>query len=244
MIAYAVIAALRLLELKVKLTALAWLPYQAELARALGADEALGGGPPAVVEERLAKASGARRQKTVIGASASWGGFDVVYDCIGTRESLDNALTFTRSGGHVTLIGAAGILSKLDWTSVWYKELTLVGSLGYGREPAHGDRHTFEVLSERLASTALPLREAGHQPLPAGRVPRRLPGQPGAGEVPVGEDPARALKEPLMSDFVVLEETRAAWAQGSPGARLAAIREAGKRLRDAGFSPPAAPRRW
>ena len=35
-----------------------------------------------------------------------------------------------------------------------------------------------------------------------------------------------------MSNFQVLEETRAAWALGSPGARLAAIREAGKKLRE------------
>ena len=157
MIAFAVIAALRLLGIQAKVTALAWLPYQAELAKLLGADEALGGGSPAEVEEKLAKASGARRQKTVIGPDAFVGGFDVVYDCIGTRDSLDNALTFTRSGGTVTLIGAAGILSKLDWTSVWYKELTVIGALGYGREPAHGGRHTFEVLTERLAGTALPL---------------------------------------------------------------------------------------
>ncbi|MFN7130470.1 MAG: zinc-binding dehydrogenase [Myxococcales bacterium] len=165
-IAFAVIAALRLLELDCRITAVAWLPYQAELAKALGAEHTIGGGAPRQVEDALAEASGARRLRTVIGPDAFVGGFHHSFDCIGTKDSIDQALRFTRAAGTVTLIGAAGIVEKLDLTPAWYKELTLVGSLGYAKEPAHGRRHTYEVLAERVASTRLPLERLATHTFP------------------------------------------------------------------------------
>lgn len=166
MIAFSVIAALKLLELDCRITAVAWLPYQAELARKLGAAETIGGGKPKQIEEALAAASGARRMRTMIGPDAFVGGFDHTFDCIGTRQTLEQALCFTRAAGAVTLIGAAGVVERLDLTPAWYKELTLVGSLGYAREPLHDRKHTYELLAERLANTSLPIAQLATHTFP------------------------------------------------------------------------------
>lgn len=146
------VAALRLLELPVHVTVLAKYPIQADLARRFGADAVYRPGQgeePAFQAAR--EVTGARVLKPLLGRRVVSGGFDVTYDCVGSRASLDDALRVTRVGGLVVLAGAAGEIPRLDWTFVWAKSLRLMGSVGYEVESFQGRRvHTLQLAMELL----------------------------------------------------------------------------------------------
>ena len=54
-----------------------------------------------------AQISGAKYFKTRLGAELLVGGFDVVYDTLGSANSLEHALRWAREGGTVVLVGTA-----------------------------------------------------------------------------------------------------------------------------------------
>ena len=76
------------------------------------------------------------------------GGFDVVYDCVGSGQSLTDAMKFTRPGGTVVALGTSGI-SLVETTPLWFSELNLIGV--YGRQTGSIDNrriHTYDLLIE------------------------------------------------------------------------------------------------
>jgi threonine dehydrogenase-like Zn-dependent dehydrogenase len=153
MIAFSVLAALRLAGRRAHVSVLALLDYQCQAARALGADETLAPGPGLL--DRICALTGARRHQPVIGREVLTGGFDVVYDCIGSRESVQDALSYTASQGTIVLVGGAGEVGKLDLTALWSKELRFVGTMGYASEPHRGrSRETFELTCELASGDA------------------------------------------------------------------------------------------
>jgi L-iditol 2-dehydrogenase len=123
---------------------------EADLARALGASHVVQPGP----EARQAMVdTGAMAYQPIVGPEVfAGGGFDLVYDCVGSRESLDQALRYAAPRGRVIMLGCAAQLRSLDLTFLWARELELRGFLGYGREVWRGEeRHTFQVTMELLA---------------------------------------------------------------------------------------------
>jgi len=78
-------------------------------------------------------------------------GLDAVFDCIGLPSTIDLALRMLRARGTLVLVGTAG-RQRVDWSLVWWRELTIAGSVVYGREP-DGSR-TFETVREWLADPA------------------------------------------------------------------------------------------
>jgi threonine dehydrogenase-like Zn-dependent dehydrogenase len=58
------------------------------------------------------------------------GGFDRVLDCVGSGESIEQAITITRPRGRVVLVGMPGEL-KADLAAAWLRELELRGAYGY-----------------------------------------------------------------------------------------------------------------
>ena len=129
------VAALRALAPGVEVTVLARHGFQRDHALRLGAARVVMGGDPRAA---LAEAAGARLLKTIIGPPAVVGGFDRSYVCIAGRRGVDDALSLTRAGGEVVLLGNARGLEGLDWTPLWLKELTLRGSLTYGAARPRG----------------------------------------------------------------------------------------------------------
>jgi L-iditol 2-dehydrogenase len=154
MIAYSVLAALRLLGHQNRVTQLLLLDFQAQLARELGADDVIQIGKGVDVLDEVVKRTGARRHKPVIGRDVLTGGYPVTFDCIGSPESLRDSMTFTSSQGTVVLVGNAGILPKFDITNVWAHELSLVGTAFYGPEPSRSHRHTIDLTTELLSGAA------------------------------------------------------------------------------------------
>ena len=150
-IAFATVWALRTLGYEGRLVAQAKRPHEASLARVLGADETIVPGNEA--REALV-GTGARAYMPVVGDEVyAGGGFDVVFDCVGSRSSLDQALRCGAARGRIVMLGCAGEMRRLDLTFLWAKELRIQGYVGYGAESWAGRvRHTFDVTLERMAA--------------------------------------------------------------------------------------------
>ena len=63
------------------------------------------------------------------------------------------------AGGRTILVGMPSIPKTVDWTTIWYKELHVLGTYAYGIEDHAGERvRTFELalrfLGERHAELA------------------------------------------------------------------------------------------
>lgn len=132
MIAYTVIAAIRLLEIDCHITQLSLLDYQKEMGLTLGVDQGVTNTNE--LEARLLQLPNTSSHKPTIGKNVFVGGFDAVYDCIGSETSVDDALRMVSERGKVTLVGCAGELKKLDWTFIWANELSVLGTHAYAKK--------------------------------------------------------------------------------------------------------------
>lgn len=149
----ATIQAVRALRPEAKVFALARYPHQAELAEAFGAELLPGG-------DLLETAAEATDGKVIVGELGNrtvLGGFDVVYDCVGTAKTLGDSLRITRAGGAVVLEGISiKRFPKLDLTPVWHQEVDLVGACAHGNETWKGERiSTFNLTSRLMQQGAL-----------------------------------------------------------------------------------------
>ena len=151
-----VIAGLRALGYSNRILAVARHPFQAELARSLGADLVLRPGD----EPALVGALGARLDRPVLGPSLVAGGAEVVYECVGSSSTLDTAIRFTREGGTAVILGLAAVPEGVDWASVWLKEIAVAGSYVYGMEAWQGRRvRTMQLALELVAQGRVDLSE-------------------------------------------------------------------------------------
>jgi threonine dehydrogenase-like Zn-dependent dehydrogenase len=76
----------------------------------------------------------------------AWG-FDLVVDAVGTKESLQEAVSVVRPGGQVLLIGGAGT-HRMDFTPLWTRNATVYGTFGYGDDPADRFRRALGLRAE------------------------------------------------------------------------------------------------
>jgi threonine dehydrogenase-like Zn-dependent dehydrogenase len=128
-IGYLLIQVLHLLQPSCEITAVAQFPWQAELARAFGAERALLVGQYGYAD--VAQITGASLHQGRAGNQMLLGGFDLVYDVVGIEATLNNSLRWTRAGGTVVLVGVNLHRMKLDLTPVWYQEVDLIGAVGH-----------------------------------------------------------------------------------------------------------------
>ncbi|MBO8140822.1 MAG: alcohol dehydrogenase catalytic domain-containing protein [Firmicutes bacterium] len=126
-----VVAALKLMAPDCRIVALVRHPFQAEMARRLGADEVLTPRGKQVYPA-VAEALGARLLRPVLGPPVFSGGADAVYECAGSDRALNDALRFAGPGGQVVLLGLAAIPKAIDWSFVWLKELEVQGVFAAG----------------------------------------------------------------------------------------------------------------
>lgn len=125
-------------------------PRQRQVAESLGADTVV---PP----DQLARAV-RRRAGSLVLAGRLTGGADVVFDCVGSSESLTQALAMVRPRGRVVAVGMPGIVS-VDLAPLWHRELTLVGAYAYGTESGGSlgsePRRSFEIAIELVGQAEL-----------------------------------------------------------------------------------------
>jgi threonine dehydrogenase-like Zn-dependent dehydrogenase len=158
-----VIAALRALCLPGALLAVAKHPNQRKLAHELGADQVVRPGEYKRAARRL---SGSLALESHSGnIERLTGGVDLVIDCVGSSESLEQSLDVVRPGGRIVLVGMPGVV-KVDLAPLWQREVELRGAYAYGSEARpEGPRSTFQLALElvrqarleRLVSACYPL---------------------------------------------------------------------------------------
>lgn len=146
------VAALKALVPGIHVTVLARHAFQGDHARRLGADRVVYARGDYLGE--LAEAGGTRLLQPILGRPIGIGGFDATYVCIGGTRGVEDAMRFTRQGGHIVLLGNASTLRGLDWTPLWLKELTLAGTLAYGAHGhggagVHAFNHAAALIAER-----------------------------------------------------------------------------------------------
>jgi threonine dehydrogenase-like Zn-dependent dehydrogenase len=151
------VAALRRLTDPGSLLVGARYAHQRRLAEELGADGA-------VDPEQLAR-SVRRRSRSLSVAGTLTGGADVVVDCVGSEESLAQALTMVRPRGRVVLVGMPGPV-RVDLASLWHREVSVTGAYAYGTEVVGGTaRRTFDIAMDVVADARLGRLVSAHYPL-------------------------------------------------------------------------------
>ena len=124
-------------------------PVAGKLAKELGADEII---PPGGIIDRGAVITDATCYKPMLGASILRGGFERVYDTVGSSATLNTAMRVTSELGTVSVVGIGKKL-KLDPTPLWLKLLTVKGVYAYGVADWNGSRrHMFEIAMELMAA--------------------------------------------------------------------------------------------
>ncbi len=133
-------AIVRALYPDVEILVVARFPAQAALARRLGADIV----DPFPVEQLLEEAatwSGGVLQKFGGNAlpMAHPGGFDVVYDTVGTAQTAEIGVRLLKTRGTMVKSGVHAP-ERWEWSPLYFKEISWVGSNAFGVEEVDGIR--------------------------------------------------------------------------------------------------------
>jgi len=147
-IGLALIGALRALSPDCHIAAQARYPQQAAMAAKLGADEVIVHEDPYTACARITSGklyAGQFKNRMILG------GFDVVYDCVGTQKTVQDSLRWTRAGGTVVLVGVSLKPMHVDLTPIWYQEVDLIGLYAHGMEQWNGsEQSTYELTTHLL----------------------------------------------------------------------------------------------
>ncbi len=153
-------ASIRALGGRCEITALVRHDRQAELMRRFGVDHTITmarGENQATRYGRVAARIGGRVVPSKFGHQAFIGGYDLVYDCVGSGQSLTDAMKYARAGGTVVEVGTSQIC-LVDTAPLWFDELTVIGANGRAFEDYRGRRlHTYEVVFELMLEKRLNL---------------------------------------------------------------------------------------
>ena len=135
----AAIAILRALHPDVDVLAVARWPAQAALAESLGA-HVIGHEPAEQVLEDVASWSDAELRRPWVGLPFAYPGkVDVVYDTIGTPQTVELGVRMLASRGALVELGV-NPPGRFEWTPLYFKEVRLVGSNAFGVEEVEGRR--------------------------------------------------------------------------------------------------------
>jgi len=83
------------------------------------------------------------------------GGYDAVFDCVGSTASINESLKCSGSRGQVVFV-ATGHGGRVDLTPVWFTELNVLGAYGRQVEEFEGRRiGTYQLVHELMADGRL-----------------------------------------------------------------------------------------
>jgi threonine dehydrogenase-like Zn-dependent dehydrogenase len=140
-----------------EVVAVARYPYQRELAKAMGARWVLPSGSTDEVVREVAHITGERPIKPRFGPTWLHGGVDVVYDSVGSADTLATGLRVARPRSRIVITGVSKP-RRFEWTPQYFKEIELVGSNAFGMEEFEGRaRHAFEHFFDLLDGGRLQL---------------------------------------------------------------------------------------
>ena len=122
----------------------------------------LSSGMPTVATSRSWPISSVRAWSATSDTSCSWGDSPTWSKRWARPQSVTEALRAVAHHGTALLLGAAGI-SEVDLTPIWYKEISLVGSIDHGVDSSVApglaggpDRHSVDRAIDILAAGLLP----------------------------------------------------------------------------------------
>jgi threonine dehydrogenase-like Zn-dependent dehydrogenase len=130
-----------------RIYALARYDFQADEALRLGADEVL---RERKAYQHVARVTGARLYKGFLGNQMLLGGFDLIFDCVGSAQTISDGLRWCRAGGTLVLVGVALHRLKVDLTPAWYQEIQLLGTVYHGADEWEGERLSDFDIAVRL----------------------------------------------------------------------------------------------
>lgn len=125
------IAALRALGSKAEIIAVVRYAFQAKAAESLGASHIIRGSRDSSFYQEIVELSSAALKNPVMGKPMVIGGVDIIFDCVGSNSSLDDAMRLTRNGGRVVFVGEPGLVKSLDWTPIFTQELEVKAAYLY-----------------------------------------------------------------------------------------------------------------
>jgi threonine dehydrogenase-like Zn-dependent dehydrogenase len=145
-------AILRSLYPEVEVLTVARWPAQAELAARLGA-KVVSSEPREALVEEIARWSGGVLRRAWAGLPMAHPGFvDVVYDTVGSPETLEVGVRVLAARGSLVQSGVC-TPARFEWTPIYFKEIRVVGSNAFGVEEVdgrrqHGLRHYLDLVTE------------------------------------------------------------------------------------------------
>ena len=155
-LAFAAIALLRYLYPGAEVWAATRPGKRAELATKLGAHAALSSVPDELVAQVAARV-GTKPLRPWNNRDWLQDGPAVVYDTIGSTETVETSLRLLATGGTLIVSGVEPP-KRFEWTPLYFKELRVVGSNGFGVEEVggvakHAMLHYFDFVSDGLDLT-------------------------------------------------------------------------------------------
>lgn len=99
-------------------------PSQKRLARELGGN--------VCSPDELPRAVRSQEQSLVV-VDQLTGGVAQVFDCVGTSQSLQQALSIVAPGGEVVMVGMPATVT-VDLTGLWHREVSITGCYAYRRD--------------------------------------------------------------------------------------------------------------
>ncbi|GJM25269.1 MAG: alcohol dehydrogenase [Phycisphaerae bacterium] len=159
-----VLKCLRAMGSRAQVTIIARSKRQVESLRQCGANEVVIAPrrlSRAVLFDQVADNLGTQRVAGRFGNQLMIGGADTVFDCVGTGETLANAMKFCKSRGTVVAAGTSHI-ALVDTTALWFNELTILGAYGRQFENVNGKRrHTYEMVFDLIGQGKLKIDDLG-----------------------------------------------------------------------------------
>lgn len=140
------VRALRALNCKATITVIEPSEFHRQKALSLGANAIVQGD----LLEHAATLTNGKVYTPMFGPKILQGGFDRVFDTVGSSKTFSLAINIARAGGVVSLVGITGKLTY-DPTPLWLKLLTVKGVYGYGfiREGSK-TKHIFDKALELM----------------------------------------------------------------------------------------------
>jgi threonine dehydrogenase-like Zn-dependent dehydrogenase len=146
------VATLRALFPSARVAVIARYPHQADLARRLGAEQVICTRDPAEVVETVAEMVGAQVHTPPRGLPWLLRGVDVIYDMVGSAESLEVGVRIAAPRAPIVVAGVA-IPTRFEWTPHYFKEVALIGSNAFGIEEygglrLHAEEHYLRLVEQ------------------------------------------------------------------------------------------------
>jgi threonine dehydrogenase-like Zn-dependent dehydrogenase len=147
------IAILRTLYPTTRILAVARFAHQRALATRFGADVVLAHEPVKALIERIGTETAAQVMRPWYGLPWLYGGgVEIVYDTVGSPETVETGLRMVASRGAIVVTGVEAP-ARFEWTPLYFKEVAVIGSNAFGVEQFEGrSRHSMEIYLDLVAT--------------------------------------------------------------------------------------------